>query len=144
MFQLTQLGELNEVLINNKIYNQINIIDARSDSVLFLFIVLRSQKYYLWLSTFVISQSSKTCGIVFRLEWMNESSFRFFVLLPVRFVHEHVVAADLLLHPVLQLAVGGTGVLVSSLVQGVAEFAWPLEKLNYNILMQNIASVSNF
>jgi hypothetical protein len=42
------------------------------------------------------------------------------------------------------LAVGGTGVLVSSLVQGVAEFAWPLEKLNYNILMQNIASVSNF
>jgi len=47
MFQLTQLGELNEVLIDNKIYNQINIIDARSDSVLFLFIVLRSQKYYL-------------------------------------------------------------------------------------------------
>jgi len=51
-------------------------------------------------------------------------------VLPVGFVHEQVVAAELLLNPVLQLAVGGPSILVGSLVQGVAKFTGPLNDKN--------------
>ena len=72
------------------------------------------------LTFFVIEVYFNFVATYYKVLWQH------IVELPVRFVHEQVVTAELFLNPVLQLAIGGPGILVGTLVEGVAKFTGPL------------------
>ena len=77
-----------------------------------------------------------SCLYDYRVILYNRKTQYYMPHSPVRLVHRHVVAAELLLVPELELAIRCTCVLVCALPQGVAKLAGPLKI--YNCQLQQL------